>query len=70
MGMETLNSAARAAGFAMAGTEEIFEERRAEPIVSPVTALVPVAPIRPRGTMEWLRSYFGFLGGRAPASPA
>jgi hypothetical protein len=71
MGMETLNTAARAAGFAMAGTEEIFEERRPEPVpVSAGTALVPTAPIRPQGMMEWLRSYLGFLGGRAPASPA
>ena len=71
MGMETLNTAARAAGFAMAGTEEIFEERKTEPVpVSAGTALVPVAPMRPQGMMEWLRSYLGFLGGRAPASPA
>ncbi len=71
MGMETLNPAARAAGFAMAGTEEIFEEPTPEPVPVPSgSALVPVAPIRPQGMMEWLRSYFGFLGGRAPASPA
>lgn len=73
MGMETLNSAARAAGFAMAGTDEIFEERKVEqaPVSPESVALVPVAaPVRRQGVTEWVRSHLGYFGRRAPASPA
>ena len=69
MGMETLNNAARAAGFAMAGTEEIFEDRKVEQApVSPEPAAV--MPVRRQGVTEWMRSHLGYFARRAPASPA
>lgn len=75
MGMETLNSAVHAAGFAMAASDEPHEASRSVPAPE-------VAPWRPgeavltRGTTqpgrfpEWARSLFGMFGRRAPASPA
>jgi len=73
MGIETLNNAARAAGFAMAGTDEIFEERKVDqaPVSPESVALVPVVtPVRRQGVTEWVRSHLGSFGRRAPASPA
>lgn len=72
MGMEALNNAARAAGFAMAGSEEIFEESKvskSQPASTSV-ALVPVAQTRPQGIADWLKSYLSFSGRRAPVTPA
>jgi len=72
MGMESLNNAARAAGFAMAGSEEIFEQPKVsntEPTATSV-ALVPVAQTRPQGIGDWLKSYLSFSGWRAPVTPA
>jgi len=78
MGMETLNNAARAAGFAMAGTDEIYEEPKSQ--VTPVAAgwqtpeaVLPqdtAMALRPQRTGDWLKSLLGLFGRRAPASPA
>jgi hypothetical protein len=78
MGMEALNSAARAAGFAMAAPDDLLQEgaasmkRRPEPARS-VDAVVlrplestPDATLAHRAT-EWLRNLFGASGRRAPA---
>ena len=76
MGMETLNNAARAAGFAMAASDEPYEQVKAEgkpvPAWRPSEALVlPAASLQaPHRSAEWLRSMLGFFGRRAPASPA
>ncbi len=75
MGMETLNSAARAAGFAMAASDEPYEEVKAE--VKAETAWRPgdglmSAPAVERANRsgDWFKSMFGLFGRRAPASPA
>ena len=75
MGMETLNSAARAAGFAMAASDEPYEQaarikietvqwRPAEPLL-----LAPTGP-RANRTSDWRTVFWSMLGRRAPASPA
>ena len=75
MGMETLNSAARAAGFAMAAADEpddqIKVEARPEQTrqwrsAHPLYAVKPKA-FRPG---DWVKGFAGFFGWRAPASPA
>ena len=77
MSIETLNSAARAAGFAMATSEEPAEERKAEALESnawrPGEAILlgpsdaAVTPAAPVATFaERVRSVFTF-GRRAPA---
>lgn len=76
MGMEKLNNAARAAGFAMAASDEPYDEVKTE-VKTEVTAwrptgavmLTPVTQETPHKG-EWVRTVFGFLGWRAPASPA
>lgn len=76
MGMEKLNSAARAAGFAMAASDEPYDEVKTE-VKTEVTAwrptgaamLTPTTQDRPHKG-EWVRTVFGFFGRRAPASPA
>jgi hypothetical protein len=75
MGIETLNSAARAAGFAMASSEELFNEskpevklepppRAGEPSVqkAPTALAQKTAP-----ATEWIKGVFSVLGRRAPA---
>jgi hypothetical protein len=75
MGIETLQSAARAAGFAMAASED-GEEEQASRFVErtewqPTQALLlPLAePVQP-GKLEALKALLSFFGRRAPASPA
>jgi hypothetical protein len=76
MGIEALNSAARAAGFAMAASEEPYAEVEVE--VKPAETqsrpgeAVPrseAAGIAPR-VGEWVRGMLGLFGRRAPASSA
>lgn len=77
MSIETLNNAARAAGFAMAGPDEFSEEnkpeakpepeaeswRAGEPVLSQQEKLQDA----PKATAtEWVKNLFGTLG-RAPA---
>jgi hypothetical protein len=76
MGIETLNSAAWAAGFAMAASEDAFDDA-----VSPAEAtaearwrageagLVRQSPV---DRADWIKALFGYLhfGRRAPASTA
>lgn len=78
MGMETLNNAARAAGFAMAASDEPYEDVRAEVKVveaqwRPGEAVLlhaePTPGHKPR-TADWLKGVLGLFGRRAPASPA
>jgi hypothetical protein len=73
MGIETLNSAARAAGFAMAASEDAFDDavrvsEAAEIHWRPGEAVL----VRPMEKADWLRALFGFFhfGRRAPVSPA
>jgi len=73
MGIEALNSAARAAGFAMAASEEPYAEAEAKP---GETQWRPgeAALIEPERTGfrigDWMRSMLGLFGRRAPASSA
>lgn len=75
MGMETLNSAARAAGFAMAASDEPYEEVKTEVKVadwrpSEAVTLTKLGPAHPHKSGEWFRTMLSLLGLRAPASPA
>jgi hypothetical protein len=78
MGIETLNNAARAAGFAMAASDEPYEEAREGLVETQVDeriwqsqALVAAPSAEERHHKgEWLRSMLGLVWGRAPASPA
>lgn len=77
MGMETLNSAARAAGFAMAASDEPYEEVKTEVKLettgwrpSEAVTLAKTGPVRPNKSGEWFRTMLSLLGRRAPASPA
>ena len=78
MGIENLNTAARAAGFAMATSDEVAQEKQAE--TQPETEswrsgeaimLVPEAVDAAKtsqSTTDWLKSLFGMSAGRrAPA---
>jgi hypothetical protein len=73
--METLNTAAHAAGFAMAASEEPYEKVEAEAKV-PAPGWQPSEPAlltsaalveRPHGMGDWFRSMLGLFGRRAPA---
>jgi hypothetical protein len=75
MGIEALNNAARAAGFAMAACDEPHEEvrvdsRPAEAQWRAGEAVLPHEPSAPAGVRagDWMRSLFGLFGRRAPAS--
>jgi hypothetical protein len=77
MGMETLNTAARAAGFAMAASDEPYEEAKAEATAEPTgwrpteAVMLTSMPIERHYRMgDWLRTMLGLFGRRAPASPA
>jgi hypothetical protein len=68
--METLNSAARAAGFAMAASDEIGTERKPEASTwRPGDPVLEKAPAnKPQVSLiEWIKSLFGASGRRAPA---
>jgi hypothetical protein len=74
MGIETLNTAARAAGFAMATSEESFDEvypsaaRAANAQRRPDEAAPVHEPSSERG--DWLRAVLSLFGRRARVSPA
>src|SRR5262245_46018994 len=72
MGIERLNRAAHAAGFAMAGIEEAYEDLGVRPNPS-VTAEAPWQPGRavlvpgsPADATDWLSVLMGLFGWRAP----
>jgi hypothetical protein len=73
MGIESLNSAARAAGFAMAAPDDPFED-----VVSPLRAVeTPWRPGEavlvgetPAERFDWMRALLSLFGWRAPVSPA
>jgi hypothetical protein len=73
MGIERLNSAAHAAGFAMAGTEEAYEDLGAEPDghLMAETRWQPsravLVPGSPTDATDWLSLLLGLFGRRAPA---
>jgi hypothetical protein len=76
MGMETLNSAARAAGFAMA-SDDPYEDVEAEVKVvkaqwRPGEAILLQADAPPRAPAsgDWLKGMLALFGRRAPVSPA
>ena len=72
MGIEALNSAARAAGFAMAAYAEVEVEVKPAETQSRPGEAVPrseAAGIAPR-VGEWVRGMLGLFGRRAPASSA
>ena len=76
MGIEALNSAARAAGFAMAASEEPYGEVKteagpAETQWRPGEAVLLSEPERTGLRIgDWMRSMLGLFGRRAPASSA
>jgi len=75
MGMETLNNAARAAGFAMAAAEEPLEDVRTEAKTEaapwrPGEAVLTHEPPKSGRIGDWTRTVLGLFGRRAPASPA
>ncbi|KAB2912413.1 MAG: hypothetical protein F9K29_19290 [Hyphomicrobiaceae bacterium] len=78
MGMETLNNAARAAGFAMAGSDDQFDERKVEAKPEergwrPGEAVLLHAPPKKdqakahTSMTEWIKGMFGVSGRGAPA---
>jgi hypothetical protein len=76
MGIETLHTAARAAGFAMAASDDAAEEKKAEVTAEPESwrsgETVLLAQDTPDAkpvpsTADWLKSLFGISGRRAPA---
>jgi hypothetical protein len=77
MGMETLNNAARAAGFAMAASDEPYEEVKTEAKVEATGWRPSEAKMLAAGRLDghhkagdWFRTMLGLFGRRAPASPA
>ena len=76
MGIETLHNAAHAAGFAMAASDEVAEEKKADTQVETeswrsgeAVLLAPDTPgVKPvPSTADWLKSLLGMSGRRAPA---
>jgi len=76
MSMETLNTAARAAGFAMATSDEGLQESKveakpeAEAWRSSEAALLlqgPQEAVPKASAADWFKSLFGLSGRRAPA---
>jgi hypothetical protein len=73
MGIETLNSAARAAGFAMAPADDLLED-----VASPPRAVetpwrpgeAVLARETPAERFDWMRALLSLFGRRAPVSPA
>jgi hypothetical protein len=76
MGIEALNNAARAAGFAMAASEEPYPEvevvaKPAETQWRPGEAVLVHEPVKPaRRAGDWIRGLLGLFGKRLPASSA
>jgi hypothetical protein len=77
MGMETLNSAARAAGFAMAASDEPYQQAETGKTENaewrPGEAVLRTVPVRQQPhhrTGDWLKGLLGLFGRRIPASPA
>jgi hypothetical protein len=77
MGIEALNSAAWAAGFAMAGSEEAFEDtfegtgataKTVEARWTPGEAVLVREPTAEKS--DWLKALLGLFGRRARVSPA
>jgi hypothetical protein len=72
--METLNNAARAAGFAMAASDEPHEEVRTSATEAtqwrPGEAVLTHQPSKSGRVGDWTRTVLGLFGRRAPASPA
>jgi hypothetical protein len=74
MGIERLNTAARAAGFAMATSEEPFDDVGLSGMQAlnsqwrPGEAALVHAPPSERG--DWLKAVLGLFGRRARVSPA
>jgi hypothetical protein len=78
MGLETLKSAERAAGFAMAPADEPCFERPVETVVEPEDEpWRPREPVRATAAVDaksthssvadWVKGLFGSIGRRAPA---
>jgi hypothetical protein len=72
--METLNTAARAAGFAMATSDEGSQESKAEAKLeaeawrsSEAIALPQDPAARKASATDWFKSLFGLFGRGAPA---
>lgn len=75
MGMETLNSAVHAAGFAMAASDDPHEATRSGFAPEgtpwrPGEAVLARDTTQPGRFSEWAKSLFGMFGRRAPPSPA
>jgi hypothetical protein len=70
MGMETLNSAAHAAGFAMAASDEPYDDPKPEAKVEQNDWRPADAVLLTPATIErhWFRAMLGYFGRRA--SPA
>jgi hypothetical protein len=76
MGIEALNSAAWAAGFAMAGSEDAFEDTDATATMAktvearwtPGEAVLVREPEAEKS--DWLKALLGLFGRRARVSPA
>jgi hypothetical protein len=73
MGIEALNSAVWAAGFAMAGSEEAFEgtgatAKTVEARWTPGEAVLVREPTAEKS--DWLKALLGLFGRRARVSPA
>jgi hypothetical protein len=73
MGIEQLNSAAWAAGFAMATSEDDYDDGCAV-ARSPATQWTPgqAIMVRERNVerTDWVKALLGLFGRRAPISPA
>lgn len=74
MGMESLNKAANAAGYAMAPAEEMVpdstsrSETAAAAFVRPQVANLPALPAARQATgVQWVRGFFALLGRGQPA---
>jgi hypothetical protein len=76
MGIETLNTAARAAGFAMATSDEAAQESKVEAKPETESWRAGDAVLLSSGAQDakrassiadWLKSLFGVFGRRAPA---
>jgi len=76
MSMETLNTAARAAGFAMATSDEGLQESKVEANLEAEAWRSSEAALLLQGSQEaapkasaadWFKSLFGLSGRRAPA---
>jgi len=71
MGMETLNTAARAAGYSMA-SDEFLNEGKREPQSDANSwrsgeAVLPAERQERGSVIDWIKSWFGGVGRRATA---